>query len=199
MNKPVEKTSKSRSPVERAIVWGGIIVLIGIVGLEYRAQTGYSASLDAISNASGNTEELEFAAVESLLSGGPSRTKKSENRIETHYVYSWFSLFRSGQYVINVLASKDEPSTMLRFYTGDGVDPMKPIPPANPTALPPGGLSLSAGGGGNRGNNAGSSNNDAEESSNEPASSGASVESENQEQEKLLPETSSEGTTEPQE
>ena len=156
----VTKPAKQRSPVERAIVWGGILLLLLVVGIEYRAQQGYANSLQALSDASDETEgELTLDEVEALFSGGPSRSVKTENGIETHFVYSWLSFFKSGEYVLNVLASKDEPSHLLRYYTADGVDPMAPIPPKNPT--PKGNLSLSGGPG--RGSSGGGESADTDE------------------------------------
>ena len=51
-NKSEKAPVKQRSPVERAIVWGGILILILVVAIEYRAQQGYTNSLMALSEAS---------------------------------------------------------------------------------------------------------------------------------------------------
>lgn len=152
MNKPPEASNgkKSRSPIERLIVWGIIAIALGIVFIEFRAQKGYTATMEALSNAYDSaTKRLPLTEVEALMSGGPSKAVKLEDDSKTHYVYSWFSIFKGKDYVLNVITTKDTVPAMTRFYEGPGADPMAPVVPANPAPMPPGGLSLGMGRGGN--------------------------------------------------
>ena len=143
MNKPLEASNgkKSRSPIERLIVWGIIGIALGIVFIEFRAQKGYTATMEALSNTYDSaTKRLPLTEVEALMSGGPSKSVKLEDDSKNHYVYSWFSIFKGKDYVLNVITTKDTVPAMTRFYEGPGADPMAPVAPANPA--PPGGLSL---------------------------------------------------------
>ena len=152
MSQPVESTSgkKSRSPIERTIVWGIIAIALGIVFIEFRAQKGYTATLEALSNAyDAATKRMPLPEVEALMSGGPSRSVKTDDESKTHYVYSWLSIFKRNDYVLNIITTKDEVPAMTRFYEGPGADPMAPVAPANPAPMPPGGLSLGMRPGGN--------------------------------------------------
>lgn len=90
---------KKRSPVERAIVWG-LIVLLGIaVALEYRGMTGYSQTLDALETRFDETrgqDPYTFTLTEakSLATMAPSFSQPAEDGSRTESVAKWFTLLR---------------------------------------------------------------------------------------------------------
>jgi hypothetical protein len=130
---PVTVT-KRRSPVERAIVWGGILVLLGVVSVEFvgsRAQQGALAKLTETMEAGlNNNKPLREAEVRSILGREPdSKEDVSELNLNSNAkrveIYRWFSLIPmkprelyvyygtggilgvEGEDVINVTTSED--------------------------------------------------------------------------------------------
>ena len=67
------ETPKKRSPVERAIVWGGILILVGLVIYEYRPRSAYDGSLERLGNAydeaDATDKPLTPDRVEELMAG----------------------------------------------------------------------------------------------------------------------------------
>jgi len=159
------KNTKSRSPVEKAVVWGGIIVLLGLVLVELRAQQGHSTAVTKLQDLFGDDEE-EVAASEldNVISWFPSKTVAVDTPAAVDYRYNWQSVFKSGQFVLHVVVSKDDPAQLVRYYTGDE-DPMAPEPSDTPTEQIPaeelasmlGGAGGGGGGGGRRGRDGGES------------------------------------------
>jgi hypothetical protein len=127
---------KPRSPVERMIVWGGIAVLLILVLVELRAQQGYSTTVTKLQDLTGEdgVDELLLADAEATLSWSPTVTTEETNTA-INYRYNWESVFKNGQFVLHFVASKEEPPSLLRFYTGDE-DPMAAQPNENPTSGP---------------------------------------------------------------
>lgn len=149
---------KPRSTVERIIVQGGIVILLLVLTIELRAFMGLSGTLEALSVLTDDGEkESSMSEVEQVISLFPSTRLVAENGIETTVEYSWFSIFKNGQYNLNVVSSKkpqprvppgtvskdDSPEQMLRYYTG-AEDPMavKQLDPEDIVPLPEGGLSF---------------------------------------------------------
>jgi hypothetical protein len=139
---PETKTTapvKKRSPAERVLVWGGILILLLVVAIEFRAQRGYSQTLESFSNASDDGDvDLPMANAESFMVMFPQRQQTAVNGIEHTYAYTWMSLFKSGQFQLNVVYTAGDDPSMLRYWTGSGFDPMTPT--VDPDAhLRPGG------------------------------------------------------------
>ena len=136
---------QKRSPVERCIVQGGIVLLLVVLAVELRAQKGFSGTIAALRVLSDDGEkERAMTEVERVISLFPSRDIVAENAIETTTEYSWFSFFKNEKYRLNIVASKATPSEMLRYYTGT-TDPMtvKEPDPKDVVPRPEGGFSLS--------------------------------------------------------
>ena len=132
-----DPVKKKRSPVERIIVQGGIVVLLIIVAIEFRAQKGYTDTLEKIRIATEDGEkEISLEEVTGLLTLSPSSFLESENGIESTTCYSWFSVFKNGQFKLNIVATKTEPRQMLRYFTGSDGDPMTVKPPTEISAAP---------------------------------------------------------------
>lgn len=117
LNEPAEKPS--RNPIERVIVWGLIGGLLVAVGIEARAQRGYATSLDAVQSAFSDNEEvqIDLADARKLMVLSPAEAKDSDSSgIMDFYRFSWFSLFKSGEYEITLKVSKDS-SEVVSFAT----------------------------------------------------------------------------------
>ena len=155
---PVTSVKKQRSSVERIIVQGGIVVLLVVLAIELRAQKGLSGTLEALRALTDDGEkESSMSEVEQVISLFPSTRLVAENGIETTVEYSWFSIFKNGQYNLNIVSSKkpqpkvapgtvtkdDSPEQMLRYYTGTQ-DPMavKELDPEDIVPRPEGGFSF---------------------------------------------------------
>ena len=155
---PVTSVKKHRSAVERIIVQGGIVVLLVVLAIEFRAQKGLSGTLGALRDLTDDGEkESSMAEVEQVISLFPSTRRVAENGIETTVEYSWFSIFKNGQYNLNIVSSKkpqpkvapgtvttdNSPEQMLRYYTGTQ-DPMtvKELDPEDIVPRPEGGFSF---------------------------------------------------------
>lgn len=64
-----KKTAPARSPIERAVVWGLIALLLAIVGWEFTAHMGYTKALRGFKE--------EFAKID----GGQSFTTETVNKV----------------------------------------------------------------------------------------------------------------------
>ena len=119
-SKAIEPADKpSRNPVERVIVWGLIGALLVAVGIEARAQRGYAMSLDAVQAAFADTEEvqIDLADARKLMTLSPAEVKDADaSGLMDYYQFSWFSLFKSGEYEITLRVSKDS-SEVISFAT----------------------------------------------------------------------------------
>lgn len=101
-NRPAEKT---RSPIERLIVWGLIGVLLVAVGFEYSSKSGHEKALkflqdkiDAVEKDSKNPEVTEADVKAAVGDKKPSQVKEygpgevAANGAKRIEVYSWFTL-----------------------------------------------------------------------------------------------------------
>ena len=62
---------KGRSRLERALVWGGIAMLAIVIGIEWHARQGYSATLDRFREAVREDEKelFTFSRAKEMVSG----------------------------------------------------------------------------------------------------------------------------------
>jgi EF hand len=90
---------RRRSPVERVIVWGGIIVLLLLVGVQAHARFGYESSLKQlqplVDDERQGGEPLPLAEVDSHLVGFPTQTETKVSDTRTERVYRWRGLGKS--------------------------------------------------------------------------------------------------------
>ncbi|QDU43895.1 hypothetical protein Mal52_23720 [Symmachiella dynata] len=74
--------SNSRSPVEMAIIWGGILILVGLAFYEFRARStynsNYQAVMDAFQAAEESGESLTDEEVAKLVTGHSSHEKNNK-------------------------------------------------------------------------------------------------------------------------
>lgn len=119
----------SRNPVERVIVWGLISGLLVVAGIEARAQRGYTMSLNAFQTAFADGEEIEISLDEArqLMMLGPAEVKTPKEPGPYHYYdyyrFSWFSLFKDGDYEIILKVTSNKDLTVISFST-----PAAPLP-----------------------------------------------------------------------
>ncbi len=88
--KPVAK----RSPVERALVWGGILLLLMVVGSELQAQRGYNSTLAGLEETFDNGQTMAEAELSGHVHGFALRDEEKKNDVRTLTV-TWPSLFRT--------------------------------------------------------------------------------------------------------
>jgi hypothetical protein len=136
---------KPRSPVERAIVWGGILILLALVGVEY---TGYRAQQSALTEIRGRMESgdsqgktVRAADVKVITGREPVHVEDvtaknlatNAKRVE---VYRWFTLSPVMKrelwvyYGIGGIGEGEEPD-VINVSTGEDADEYKNGPPPN--------------------------------------------------------------------
>ncbi len=74
----VNQPAKTRSPVERAIVWGVILVLLGVVLIEYRSKSGIDADKKALEEAQETSDAVTESRVKSLVNHASSHISRSD-------------------------------------------------------------------------------------------------------------------------
>lgn len=142
---PAPQPATPRNPAEKLLVWGGIGILLIIVAIEGRAKLGYDGSVAALTAAvEADENELTFDAAQGLMRLGPTRSGPREEKNLKVYDFSWFSLFKPGQYVITMHvddnAEKDANGNavahMIKFVTvapPEEEEPDVPIEPDSPS------------------------------------------------------------------
>lgn len=89
--KEVKEPKKPRSPIERMIVWGLILVMGGVAGYEYSQRRNYERHLAVLTEALDKSEgetEVKYADIASKLSDKPSITDGSFGGA-TYDMYTW--------------------------------------------------------------------------------------------------------------
>lgn len=135
----------SRNPVERAIVWGLILGLLGLVGYEYKQQSAYNASLKVVTEKL-KDDETKHAAVGELrqaLSGNPIETApETKSRLNRLVEWRWHSFFKD--YRIRIMAEKGDDGVVFAFSTPSAKDDADEAPAtataSTPTTAAPGGM-----------------------------------------------------------
>ncbi len=118
-----------RNPVERVLVWGLIGGLLVVAGVEARAQRGYTMSLDAFQTAFADSEEVQISLGDArkLMALGPAEVKAPDEHGPFHYYdyyrFSWFSLFKPGDYEITLQVTGNDEMNVISFST-----PAAPLP-----------------------------------------------------------------------
>jgi hypothetical protein len=115
---------KPRSPAERVIVWGGIILLLGLVAVQAHARFGYEMTLKNLQARVANDDDgsesgnpLYVTDLPGLLVGFPTSSVSEEGRWRT-VTYSWQGLGKS--YTIRMpYDSSDEKPAIFSLETGD--------------------------------------------------------------------------------
>ena len=120
-----QEQAKPRSPVERIIVWGLIIIGAGIAIYEARAKLGYNNSLSSIQskmeaneNSGAEAADLKLSdAKANLISGGPTYSELTPDFANTQLVsLTWPSLFKEYELILR-LDSDQEDAIVLGYET----------------------------------------------------------------------------------
>lgn len=140
---PVKGAPKRRSPVERAIVQGGILVLLVLVGIEsigYRAQRSALAALtERLQKGDPTGHPPKAADVKALLGREPVHVEDvtgknlsiNAKRVE---VYNWFTLspFKKRElYVYYGIGTIDDPTDtdVINVSTDEDMDIYQHVKP----------------------------------------------------------------------
>lgn len=142
--------AKTRSPVERLLVWGLILGMLGLLGFEARAQFSYKRSLANLSErmkaSDESGEDITLATAEECLSGGPSigeLQKREKGRITGVVSVTWPSLFKHYEIRLITTSTKDD-AYVISFETPEAPVPeqkkAEPLDPdLDPGLMTPGG------------------------------------------------------------
>lgn len=151
-NQPARTAKKPRSPVERIIVWGGIIVLLGVVAVEARARKGYEWTLSALEkeiakDEGADAKPLLVKDIDQHLIGWPNRTE-SELGSYRKITLTWRGLFQKKPYGIDLTYdSRDHGDgfAVLDLVTHGADEPAapEPVPEDAGPVEPPGGYGIS--------------------------------------------------------
>lgn len=99
---PAAPARKPRSSVERALVWGGILVLLAVVGVQAQARFGYDQSLKRTQGAleakarSGQDSEVTISEMPGYLAGWYVTDRRKLGQV----VYSWDGVFKSYGFTV---------------------------------------------------------------------------------------------------
>ncbi|HUQ68169.1 MAG TPA: hypothetical protein VM165_01525 [Planctomycetaceae bacterium] len=129
--KPAATTKRPRSPGEKLVVWGGIVVLLLLVAVQAHARFGYEMSLKKLQarvaaddNGSIEGSPLYLSEVPTFLVGWPSR-KVEEERHWHAVTYSWQGLGKSYSIRMPYDTSEAKP-VVLSLETNDAPPEPKP-------------------------------------------------------------------------
>ena len=128
---PNPAAPKPRNPVERAIVWGLIAVLVGVMLFEAKQKYAYTPSLNRITAAFKDDGEKSFklSEVRQMLSGSPKETEiVSKGKFNRTIELQWLSLFKEYRLQLIVEKNVDDP-VVMSFST--------PAPAAAPASAEP--------------------------------------------------------------
>jgi hypothetical protein len=100
--KPAAASAPRRSPLERVVVWGGIILLLAVVYLEWNSKNNYRLSLGKLESAmqqSNKAEDLEGISQEDAQRSISGFAKRGEQTVQgtSQITYTWPSLFKKYQ------------------------------------------------------------------------------------------------------
>ena len=122
-NPDAPKPVKKRSAVERALVWGGILLMLIVVTFEWTSQRGYGGTLSSLEEVLNSGNTIKLTEVQQHTQGYAIRTEEKTDG-ETVVTLKWPSLFKS--YSIYIPADRD--NVISSFETAESrVNPPKPV------------------------------------------------------------------------
>ena len=131
---------KPRSPVERMIVWGGIVVLLLLLAAQARARLGYQLTSSALAervreDEGANPQALAVKDLNQYILGWPSRTVQERGKTEQVITLTWTGL--SGPkglfdpYGIDVRATVGPDAAVLEVIPHGAPEPPAPVADAS--------------------------------------------------------------------
>ena len=130
---PAPGQKKRRNPVERAIVWGLIAILVVAVAWEGWGRFGYSRTLSKWQNAIAAAEQapdsqgLTLAQAEELITGSPEKSLDEGAFGQQTLTYRWNSLF-GREYAILVSLTNGDPQEIVGLETAGAPPEEEPAP-----------------------------------------------------------------------
>ena len=121
-------SSNSRSPVEKVIIWGGILILVGLAFYEFKARSTYSSNyqavMDAFQDAEENGESLTDEAVAKLVTGHSIHEKNNKigpNKLLAERMdrYEFKGLIQNREIYVYYGAHGEDGLVDDVFYVGD--------------------------------------------------------------------------------
>ena len=114
---PAPKAKPPRSSVERFVVWGGIIALLVLVGIQARARFGYTMTLNALQARIAEDEGLDpqpllVSEVDRLLVGWPKKTEETASAHRSLIHLSWRGLTTSYSMTLPYDPTETQPAIM---------------------------------------------------------------------------------------
>lgn len=119
-SQPEAPQAKSgRNPIERMVVWGGILLLVAVVGFEFFAQKNYNAALNWLvdnDNAAESAvdEALAGAAIGEKVDVTDDAQREAGETTTYEKTYKWASLFKD--YTVFAEFDETEDKTLLAGY-----------------------------------------------------------------------------------
>lgn len=107
----LEASPKTRSPIERFVVWGGIIILGIVVLIEFQAQRNFNGAMEWLRD--NELKGKSVGDVRAAMSGASEFDVDSVGG-EAAQGFKWFSLFKDYQVVVNLTGTSD--SSKLTGY-----------------------------------------------------------------------------------
>jgi hypothetical protein len=121
---------KSRSPVERCVVWGGIVLLLALAAVQAHARFGYTMTLQklqariAADDSSETAPPLYVMEVPDLIVGWPTRSVQKDRHWE-RVTYKWQGLTQSYEISMPYDTSDAQPA-VLALETKNAPEPEQP-------------------------------------------------------------------------
>lgn len=137
--------ARKRSPIERAVVWGAILLLLGVVGVEYKTKADYSATLNKLEEDINSGNPVLLDNLQDYVKGYAVRSeeqKKDEKIVTLH----WPSLFKNYTLILpvepnNRISSFDTPDSKPEpLARVEGTPSTGPVSASTPGMGPPAGM-----------------------------------------------------------
>ena len=140
---PGAPPKKQRSPAEMVIVWGGIIVLLAVVGYQARARLGYNMTLTALEDRLAQDEGVDAKPLlegdlDNYIVGWPSRKTEEKNQHLKTVELTWPGL--TAPFVMTVMIDPSEQGGSVMAVQTSGY--VEPPPPEVPNSTLPAPLML---------------------------------------------------------
>lgn len=155
---------KSRSPVERIVVYSMIVVLLVLVGIQAHARFGYTMTLNnlrpRIDDEDPNVEALPITEIPEYIVGWPSRSEGEVSNTVKSIEYRWTGLLGKSYGLTLTYNTLSEPYTVQGLASDDAAEPEDPFADEAAPAAEEGGdagAEQGPGGGGGPGAGAGPS------------------------------------------
>lgn len=142
---------KPRSAIERAVVWGGILLMLVVVVFEWRSREGHNGTINALETEFERSGTIPVAELEKHVQGYAIRGELKEGE-EVVVTLAWPSLFKTYKLYLpqdhhqmitafETQASRDGeiPDAAKKSHIAEPIDPAAAAAPAAPSPSMTGG------------------------------------------------------------